>query len=89
MRTFNIVIELTEEEIEFLKSVDWTEKNPQEPFSSKATKLYDLCEKGVVQELINTYDESRAKLLIDNSADGCFNRRSHYYASLARVHGFI
>ena len=34
MKKFNIEIELTDQEVELLRNVDWTNKQPKEPYGT-------------------------------------------------------
>lgn len=52
MRNFIVPIELSDVDIEFLKSIDWKSKNPQVSSNSIDTPLQALCEKGVLQEVV-------------------------------------
>ena len=52
MRNFIVPIELSDVDIEFLKSIDWKSKNPQVSSNSIDTPLHALCEKGVLQEVV-------------------------------------
>lgn len=55
MKKFNVEIELTDQEVELLKNVDWTDKQPKEPYGT-TTEVNSLCNKGVVEYVTNYYE---------------------------------
>lgn len=51
MKKFNIEIELTKKELEFLAKVDWDAKAPHNPLGTEK-EVFSLLEKGVIVEYI-------------------------------------
>lgn len=64
MKFSNIIIELSDEEILYLRNVDWTEKEPKEPYG-KTTETNSLCEKGVVNYISNEMEGDYAIFLTE------------------------
>jgi hypothetical protein len=55
MKKFNVEVELTNQEVELLKNVDWNDKQPKEPYGT-TTEVNSLCNKGVVEYVTNDYE---------------------------------
>lgn len=54
-KKFNVEIELTDQEIDLLKTIDWKSKQPREPYS-KTDEVFSLSNKGVIEYISNDYE---------------------------------
>ena len=55
MKKFNVEVELTDKEVELLRKIDWTDKQPKEPYG-ETTEVNSLCSKGVIEYVTNEYE---------------------------------
>ncbi len=56
MKKFIVEIELTDEEIKLLKSICWDDILPKEPYGHTQTEINSLCNKGVIEYVIDNWN---------------------------------